>query len=115
MKRRSGFAILILPFLCQWEFGQALKPDRTISVVSMERYENATSKGYKVEAKTSGLQPNVYYKLECGMNAADLEVGCLYKAAEAISNQSKMLVIFDVHPDPKEIGINCDIKKESIT
>lgn len=115
VKTRFGFATLVLSLLCQCGFGQALKPDRTISVVSIERYENAKSKGYEVEAKTSGSKPSAYYKLECGMNAADLQVGHLYKAAEAVSNQSKMLVIFDVHPDPKEIGISCGIKKESIT
>lgn len=107
--------ILVLSILCQWASAQALKPDRTISVVSMERYEDATSKGYRVEAKTSESQPNVYYRLKCGMNAADMQVGRLYKAAEAISDESKILVIFDVHSDPKEIGISCDIEKESVT
>ena len=47
------------------------------------------------------------------MNASDLEVGHLYKAAEAVSSdETKILVIFDVHSDPKESGIICDIESE---
>ena len=115
MKTRVGFAIFVLSILSQSGVGQALQPDRIISVISMERYENATSKGYKVEAKTSGSQPNVYYRLDCGLNAADLGVGQLYRAAEAKSGQSKILVIFLGHSDAKDWEIFCDIEKESIT
>ena len=91
-------------------FGERLKPDRVVSITSIERYENDKSKGYKVEGKTS--EPPIYYKLECGVSAADLEVGHLYKVTEAISDGTKILVFFDIHPDPKAIGMSCDIESE---
>ena len=90
--------------------GEQLKPDRVISITSLERYENDKSKGYKVEGKTS--EPPIYYKLECGTSAANLEVGHLYKVAEAISDGTKILVFFEIHPDPKAIGMSCDIESE---
>jgi hypothetical protein len=103
--------MVILFILSYWSFGEQLKPDRVISLISLESYENDKSRGYKVEGKTS--EPPIYYKLGCGMNASDLEVGRRYKAAEAVSSdETKILVIFDVHSDPKEIGINCDIESE---
>jgi len=111
MKTRAGSLIVILFILSYSGFGEQLKPDRAISITSLERYENDRSKGYKVEGKTS--EPPIYYKLECGMNASDLQVGHLYKAAEAVSSdETKILVIFDVHSDPKEAGISCDIESE---
>ena len=64
-----------------------------------------------MEGKTS--EPPIYYKLECGVSAAELEVGHLYKVAVAISpDGTKILVFFDIHPDPKAIGMSCDIESE---
>jgi len=103
--------MVILFILLHSGFGEQLKPDRVISITSIERYENEKSKGYKVEAKTS--EPPIYYKLECGISAAELEAGRLYKVAVAISpDGTKSLVFFDVHPDPKAIGMLCDIESE---
>ncbi|MGA2730931.1 MAG: hypothetical protein ABSE96_24225 [Terracidiphilus sp.] len=110
MKTHSGLPLIFL-ILCHSAFGDQLKPDRMISIISIERYEDSKSKGYKVEGKTS--EPPVYYKLQCGVSAADLEVGHRYRAAEAISpDDTKILVIFDIHPDPKAIGMACDIESE---
>ncbi|HXC42029.1 MAG TPA: hypothetical protein VNY51_00740 [Candidatus Dormibacteraeota bacterium] len=105
-------ASLIVIFLSHSAFGEQLKPDRVISIISLERYENDKSKGYKVEGKTSG--PPIYYKLECGTSAAELEVGRLYHVAVAISpdGRTKILVFFEIHPDPKAVGMACDIESE---
>lgn len=102
--------MVILFIFSHSTFGGQLKPDRVISITRLERYENSESKGYKVEGKTS--EPPIYYKLACGISAADLEVGHLYKVAEAISDRTKILVFFDIHPDPKAIGMSCDIESE---
>jgi hypothetical protein len=113
MKTRAGLLIVILIVLSYSGFGEQLKPDRVISITSLERYENDRSKGYKVEGKTS--EPPIYYKLECGISAAGLEVGRSYTVAVAIAPDgwTRTLVFFDVHPDPKAIGnMSCDIESE---
>jgi hypothetical protein len=112
MKTRTGSLTVILFILSHSGFGDQLKPDRVISITSLERYENDKSKGYKVEGRTS--EPPIYYKLECGISAAELEVGRLYNVAVAISPDgwTKILVFFDIHPDPKAIGMSCDIESE---
>jgi hypothetical protein len=104
--------LIVIPFILYYSgIGEQLKPDRVISITSLERYENDKSKGYKVEGKTS--EPPIYYKLECGISAAELEVGHLYKVAVAISpDGTKILVFVDIHPDPKAIGMSCDIESE---
>jgi hypothetical protein len=104
MKTLVGSLSVILFILSHSAFGEQLKPDRVISITSIERYENDKSKGYKVEGKTS--EPPIHYKLECGINAADLEVGHLYKVAEAISDGTKMLVFFEIG------GMLCNIESE---
>jgi hypothetical protein len=114
MKTRTGSLVVILFILSHSGIGEQLKPDRVISITSLKRYENDKSKGYKVEGKTS--EPPIYYKLECGISAAELEVGHLYKVAVAISpDGNRILVFFDIHPDPKAIGMSCDIESESTT
>lgn len=111
MRTRTGSLLVILFILSHSALGDQLKPDRVISITSLERYENDKSKGYKVEGKTS--EPPIYYKLECGISAAELEVGHLYKVTVAISpDGAKILVFFDIHPDPKAIGMSCDIESE---
>jgi hypothetical protein len=112
MKTRTGSLIVILFILSHSGFGEQLKPDRVISITSLERYENDRSKGYKVEGKTS--EPPIYYKLECGINAADLEVGRSYKVAVVIAPDgwTRAMVFFDIRPDPKAIGMECDIESE---
>lgn len=112
MKTRAGLLIVILFILSHSGFGDQMKPDRMISITSLERYESEKSKGYKVEGKTS--EPPVYYKLECGISAAELEVGRVYKVAVGISPDgwTKIMVFFDVRPDPKAIGMACDIESE---
>jgi hypothetical protein len=110
MKARTGSLSVILIILSHPGIGEQLKPDRVISITSIERYENDKSKGYKVAGKTS--EPPIYYKLECGVSAADLEVGHLYKVTEAISDGTKILVFFDIHPDPNAIGMSCDVESE---
>jgi hypothetical protein len=83
-----------------------------ISVTSLERYENDKSKGYKVEGRTS--EPPVYYRLECGIDAAELQVGHSYKVGVAIAPDgwTRTMIFFDIHPDPKAIGMSCDIESE---
>ena len=112
MRTRAGSLLVILFVLSHPALGDQLKPDRVISIASLERYETERSKGYKVEGKTS--EPPIYYKLECGISAAELEVGRLYKVAVVISPDgwTRMLVFFDIHPDPKAIGMSCDIESE---
>ena len=115
MKPRAGSLMATVLILAHLGFGKELKPDRVISITSLEHQEgSAPSKSYKVEAKTSGSEPTLYYKLACGTGAAYLEVGSLYKAAEAYDNDgAKVLVIFSVKPeaDPKEtVGIGCDVQ-----
>ncbi len=111
MKTRAGSLLVSLFILSHAGVGEQLKPDRVISVTSLERYENDKSKGYKVEGKTS--EPPVFYKLECGISAAELEVGHLYKVAVAISpDRTRSRVFFDIHPDPKAIGMLCAIESE---
>src|SRR5208282_815127 len=112
MRMRFGL-LIVIPFILSYSsIGEQLKPDRVISITSLERYENDKSKGYKVEGKTS--EPPIYYKLECGISAAELEVGRLYKVVVVISPDgwTRMLVFFDIHPDPKAIGMSCDIESE---
>ena len=106
---------MILFILSYSGFGEQLKPDRVISITSLERYETDRSKGYKVEGKTS--EPPIYYKLECGVSASELEVGRLYKVAVAISPDgwTRIMVFFDIRPDPKAIGMACDIESERTT
>jgi hypothetical protein len=64
-----------------------------------------------VEGQTSGSKIVLYYKLACGTAAADLEVGKVYRAAEARTDENKILVIFNVKPDADTnvFGITCDV------
>jgi hypothetical protein len=93
-------------------FGKVLKPDRQIFITSLENGENKTGKRYRVEAKTSGMEPTLYYKLSCGTGAADLEVGHTYEAAEVQEEGTKVLVIWHVNPeaDSNVLGIGCAVE-----
>jgi hypothetical protein len=112
MKTRTGSLIVLLLILSHSGLGEQLKSDRVISVTSLKRYENDKNKGYKVEGKTS--EPPVYYRLECGIDAAELQVGRSYKVVLAIAPDgwTRIMVFFDIHPDPKAIGMSCDIESE---
>jgi hypothetical protein len=95
------------------------KPDRVVSITSLERYEKDTpGKAYKVEARTSGSEPTLYYKLLCGTGAANLNVGSLYQAEELNSKEGvKILLIFDAksEDDPKNvIGLGCDVQSVNV-
>jgi hypothetical protein len=119
MKIRAGLLAAILVMLSASVFGKELKPDRMISVTSLEHRKGKTEKPYEVnvkswDGKSTKSEPTLYYKLECGAGAAYLEVGTLYEAAEAYSKDGvKILVIFGVksETDPKDIiGIACDVE-----
>jgi hypothetical protein len=119
VKIRAGLLTAILVMLSPSVLGKELKPDRVISVTSMEHREGKTGKPYEVNVKSWGgkstkSEASLYYKLACGTDAAYLEVGTLYEAAEAYSKDGvKILVIFDVksETDQKDIiGIACDVE-----
>jgi hypothetical protein len=105
--------VIILSHVC---LGKDSKPDRVLSVTSLERHEGTTDKPYKVAAKawlgeTSGREPTLYYKLACKASAADLEVGKLYQAAEMTVEGIKTLVIVDVTETDTTInGIACSVE-----
>src|SRR2546426_5564431 len=97
MKPRAGLLMVAALILSQSALGKEPKPDRVISITSLERYEKDTpGKAYKVEAKTSGSEPTLYYKLTCGTGAANLNVGNSYQAEEITSKDGvKILLIYD--------------------
>ena len=106
----------ILVMLSASVLGKELKPDRVISVTSLEHREGKAEKSYEVSAKAwygkdTKSEPTLYYKLACGTGAAYLEVGSRYEAQEAYSKDGlKTLVIFDVKSDPNDIMIiGCDV------
>jgi len=107
MKRRLLFAILLILWVAS-SFGEdkVLKPDREISITSVEHRD--TGKPYRVEGHTSGSKTTLYYKLGCGTAAANLEVGLVYKATEGVDNGTKALVIGNVGPDG--LVIICDVE-----
>jgi hypothetical protein len=118
MKPRAGVLLTILLILLLPSFGTELKPDRVISVTSLERREGNAEKPYKVNAKAwvnrrnSGQEPGLYYQLACAPGAGYLEVGSQYKAMEAyLEDGTKMLVIFNVKAgtDPKYL-LGCDVE-----
>lgn len=113
MKRR--FLLLLTAatlLLCNAAFGKdkVLKPDREISVTSVEHRD--TGKPYRVEGQTSGSKTTLYYKLACGTGAADLEVGHVYKAAEITTEGRKAVVIWYANPDPdtNAFAVSCDVE-----
>jgi hypothetical protein len=118
MKLRTSLAIAAVLASCPLTFGKTLKPDHVISITNLEHLDDKTGKSYRVNAKsweqgkTSGSEPTLYYQLLCGTGAAHLEVGQLYKAAEASEKGTKILVIFDVNPEgvTNDLGIGCDIE-----
>jgi hypothetical protein len=111
MKRRFLLLAAML-ILCNAAFGKdkVLKPDREISITSVEHRE--TGKPYRVEGQTTGSKITLYYKLACGTGAADLEVGHVYKAAEITTEGNKAFVIWYVTPDPdtNAFGVMCDVE-----
>jgi hypothetical protein len=119
MKIRVGLLTAILVILFASVFGKELKPDRMISVTSLEHRQGKTDKPYEVNVKSwdgrsTKSEPTLYYKLACGSGAAYLEVGTVYEAAEAyLKDGVKILVIFGVksEADPNDIssGIACDV------
>ncbi len=98
--------------MCLAAFGKdkVLKPDRKISITSVEHRE--TGKPYRVEGQTSGTKPTLYYKLGCGTGATELEVGHVYDAAEISTEGIKTVVIWYATPDPdtNAFGIGCDVE-----
>jgi hypothetical protein len=112
MKQHAVLLMATLLVLCHACFGKELKPDRTISITSIEHREGNTGKPYKVEGRTSGSQPTFYYKLACGTGAADLEVGHAYRATEATIEGTKTLLIWNINPEAKTnvFGIGCDVE-----
>lgn len=107
MKRRFLLLATLL-ILCGTAFSEdkVLKPDREISITSVERRD--TGKPYSVDGQTSGSRTTLYYKLACGNAAAGLEVGHVYKATEVVDNGTKALVIGNVGPDG--LVISCDVE-----
>ena len=93
------------------QFHPVLRLDRILNKWP-EHYQVLQSKGYKVEGKTP--EPPIYYRLECGIDAADLEVGRSYKVAVAVAPDgwTRILVFFDIRPDPKATGMSCGIESE---
>lgn len=118
MKLRTLLAIATVLASCPSTFGKTLKPDRVISITSLEHLQDKTGKSYRInaksweEGKTSGSEPTLFYQLLCGTAAAYLEVGHPYKAAEAYEKGTKILVILDVNPEgtANNLGIGCDIE-----
>jgi hypothetical protein len=117
MKIRAGLLAAILVMLSAPVVGKELKPDRVISVTSLEHREGKTDKSYEVSAKAwkgkdTKSEPILYYKLACGTGAAYLEAGSRYEAQEAYSKDgTKILMIFDVKSDPNDIMmIACDVE-----
>jgi hypothetical protein len=117
MKLRTLLAIATVLTSCHSTFAKTLKPDRVISITSLEHLDK-TGKSYRVnaksreEGKTSGSEPTLYYQLLCGTAAAYLEVGHPYKAGEAYEKGTKILVIFEVNSEgvANDLGIGCDIE-----
>jgi hypothetical protein len=111
MKIRAGLLTAILVMLSASVLGKELKPDRVISVTSLEHREGKAEKSYEVSAKAwygkdTKSEPTLYYKLACGTGAAYLEVGSRYEAQEAYSKDG----LFDVKSDPNDIMIiGCDV------
>jgi len=102
--------------------GEGLKPDREVSVTSIE---HRAGKTYRISAKawvggkSTGSPPSLYYELTCGALGGYLKVGNLYKAAEAYSkgrdgkdDQSitKILVILGVTPEPNGFDVGCVVE-----
>ena len=106
-------AVLLLPHLC---FGEESKPDRVISVTSLERRAGSTAKPYQVKArgwigKTSGSGPTLNYELACGSGAADLKVTRVYEAMELTAEGTKTLVIFRVtETQSTSNDVSCDVE-----
>ncbi len=93
--------------------GTETKAERTISITSIEHHESNAEHPYKVEAKTSGTQPTIYYRLSCKSGAADLEVGHSYEASEGTEDGVKRLAIFHhIQREPTVIGTVCDVESE---
>ena len=63
-------------------FGKEANRVRKILITSIERHKGSSDGPYRVEGKTSGSEPTLFYKLACNSGAADLEVGHLYDAEE---------------------------------
>ena len=109
-------AALLLSHPC---FGEESKPDRVISVTSLERREGSTVKPYQVKAKgwvgtTLGSGPTLYYVLACGAGAADLKVTKDYEAMELTAGGNKTLVIFRVTVTQSTSNdVSCEV--ESVT
>lgn len=79
-------------------FGTVLKPDRVISVTSLEHRGGTPGKSYRVDAKSwegtsTAREPTLYYQLACGTGAADLAVGHVYEATEGTTEGVKVLFI----------------------
>jgi hypothetical protein len=109
--RRTRFLVAAVFVLLTPALGTESKSERTISITSIEHHEDSMEHPYKVEAKTSGAEPTVFYKLACKSGAADLEVGRLYKATEETEDGTKTLwIYFHIERDPTVIGTTCDVE-----
>jgi hypothetical protein len=125
MKIRTGLLAAIFGMLSLCVLGKDLKPDRVISVTSLEHHEGKPEKSYEVSVKAwegtnTKSEPTLYYKLACGTGAGRLEVGRIYEAAEAYSKDGvKLLIIFGVQheSDPSDIsaGIACNVESVKTT
>src|SRR6516165_7413030 len=106
--RSSRTALVVVAMLVCFRLalGEGLKPDRVVSVTSIEhRTDKTFSISVKawVGEKATGSPPSLYYELTCGALGGYLKVGNRYKAAEAYSkgrdakddqSTTKILVIF---------------------
>lgn len=116
MKARAKLLIAAVLLLSHPCFGEESKPDRVISVTSLERREGSTAKPYQVKAKgwvgrTSESQPTLHYELACGASAADLKVTKVYEAMELTAEGTKTLVIFHVtETESTTNDITCDVE-----
>jgi hypothetical protein len=108
MKGRSLLLLLLVFLLSVIALGKdkVLKPDREISITSVERRDSG--KPYRVNAQTPNLKTRLHYRLACGTGAADLEVGRVYPAQEITTEGNKSLVIGNVGSEG--IVILCDVE-----
>lgn len=100
-------------------FGTVLKPDRVISVISIEHRGGTPGKSYRVDAKSwegtsTAREPTIYYQLVCGTGAADLAVGHLYEAMEGTADGVKVLFIGLKAGDDDRV-IECEVESVKTT
>ncbi|MFI5095986.1 MAG: hypothetical protein ACHQIK_21405 [Candidatus Acidiferrales bacterium] len=115
MKLRVGLLTSVVVVLSHLTFGDGQRSDFTISITSIEHRERNTDRPYKVEAKTTGSSPTLYYTMSCKNGAAGLQVGHLYQVSEANDNGIKTLWISHrVERDPTIVALICDVESEKV-